>query len=297
MIIAWWSGGVTSAVACKMALEMYENVKVVMLDTMNEHEDTYRFKNDCELWYGVEIEVYKHPEYNSIQEVWRKYNSLASATGAICSTELKANARQLYCRGKDIEGHVFGFEFHPKEINRAENWERNNGLKAYFPLIEQRITKRKAIKLIESNGIAIPSVYKMGFNNNNCFNTGCTQGGAGYWRKIRDEFPDKFGAMANMEHELSESKGEPVVILHDQRNKRNITKWDKSKKTGKPYSKSKVFLKHNPNFPEIPTIDILQGDHEPIFECNGFCSSEPHENQMDFIALFDEAITTIEDVY
>jgi len=25
-IVAWWSAGITSAVACKMALEMYENV-------------------------------------------------------------------------------------------------------------------------------------------------------------------------------------------------------------------------------------------------------------------------------
>ena len=27
-IVAWWSAGVTSAVACKMALEMYDNVKL-----------------------------------------------------------------------------------------------------------------------------------------------------------------------------------------------------------------------------------------------------------------------------
>ena len=32
-IICWWSGGVASAVACH-----------------NEHEDTYRFKDDCEKW-------------------------------------------------------------------------------------------------------------------------------------------------------------------------------------------------------------------------------------------------------
>jgi 3'-phosphoadenosine 5'-phosphosulfate sulfotransferase (PAPS reductase)/FAD synthetase len=94
MIIAWWSGGITSAVACKIALDRYDNVKVVMLDTMNEHEDTYRFKADCEKWYGCDIEMYRNPKYNSIEEVWYKYKSLASATGAICSTELKQQPSQ-----------------------------------------------------------------------------------------------------------------------------------------------------------------------------------------------------------
>ena len=56
-IICWWSGGVTSAVACKKAIEMYglENCRMILLDTKNEHEDTYRFLKDCEKWYGKEI--------------------------------------------------------------------------------------------------------------------------------------------------------------------------------------------------------------------------------------------------
>ena len=29
LTIAWWSGGITSAVACKYALQDYENVKIV----------------------------------------------------------------------------------------------------------------------------------------------------------------------------------------------------------------------------------------------------------------------------
>ena len=35
MIICWWSGGVTSAVACKLAIDLYgkDQCKVIMLDT------------------------------------------------------------------------------------------------------------------------------------------------------------------------------------------------------------------------------------------------------------------------
>jgi len=291
MLIAWWSGGVTSAVACKMALDTLENVKIVMLDTMNEDKDTYRFLKDCENWYGVEIEVFKHPDYNSIEEVWLKYKSLASATGAICSKTLKNYAREIYCKDKGVSGHVFGFEYHKKEMNRAENWERNHGLKAYFPLIEEKITKINAMEILKNQGIELPRVYGYGFNNNNCFRTGCTQGGIGYWQKIKADFPEKFEYMANMEHKLSKIKGEPVVICHDQRKDRVITKWDYSKRTDEPTKKSKLFLKYNEEFPEIPTIDIISGKHTSIieeFECNGFCGLESNGNQLDFLELFHE---------
>ena len=47
-IICWWSGGITSAVACKIALDLFKDkneCRVIMIDTGNEDEDTYRFKN------------------------------------------------------------------------------------------------------------------------------------------------------------------------------------------------------------------------------------------------------------
>ena len=59
-IICWWSGGITSAVACKTALDLFKDkndVRIVMIDTWNEDDDTYRFFADCERWYGQEIEM------------------------------------------------------------------------------------------------------------------------------------------------------------------------------------------------------------------------------------------------
>jgi 3'-phosphoadenosine 5'-phosphosulfate sulfotransferase (PAPS reductase)/FAD synthetase len=87
-VIAWWSGGITSAVTCKLCIDWYgvENVRVVFIDTKNEDEDTYRFKSDCEKWYGKQIEVITNEKYSSIEEVWFKFLSLNVATGAICST-------------------------------------------------------------------------------------------------------------------------------------------------------------------------------------------------------------------
>lgn len=52
-VIAWWSGGVTSAVTCKLCIDWFgvENVRVVFIDTHNEDEDTFRFLKECEKWY------------------------------------------------------------------------------------------------------------------------------------------------------------------------------------------------------------------------------------------------------
>lgn len=39
---------------------------------------------------------------------------------------------------------------------------------------------------------------KSGLKNNNCFSTGCVQGGIGYWQKMEKEFPEKFNVMADL---------------------------------------------------------------------------------------------------
>jgi len=42
VVISWWSVGITSAVACRLALEKYDNVKLVYIETGSHHEDTLR---------------------------------------------------------------------------------------------------------------------------------------------------------------------------------------------------------------------------------------------------------------
>ena len=56
-VIGWWSGGITSAIACRLAIEKYPNVRLVYIETGSHHPDTMRFKTDCEKWYGQEIET------------------------------------------------------------------------------------------------------------------------------------------------------------------------------------------------------------------------------------------------
>lgn len=255
-IIGWWSGGITSAVACKLVQNWfgYDAVRFVMIDTMNEDDDTYRFKRDCEQWYSKEIEVIKNPEYDSIQEVWESYLSLNVATGAICSTDLKRKVRQDFQNKNDYSYQVFGFDI--SETDRAKAMKMTYpDSKPIFPLIYELMTKKECIKMVQNAGIEPPIMYQLGFNNNNCFKTGCVQGGIGYWQKMQRDFPDKFDAMAVMEHKLTKEKGQPVTMLKDQ-----------SKNGGL------VFLKPHPDYPLIKDITMMKGrEPKPLMECNGFC--------------------------
>lgn len=274
-ILSWWSGGVTSAVACKIIINQYgkDSVDVVFIDTKNEHPDTYRFLMDCEEWYGLRIKSIKNPNYNDIREVWLKYLSLNVANGAVCSSELKRKTRIEYQKKNQYDHQVFGFEFGKKEFNRAESMKLNYpNTKPIFPLLQMGMSKEDCIEYMQKQNIDIPATYKMGYNNNNCFQTGCVQGGIGYWQKIKKEEPSKFYKMAVWEHLLTELKKDPVTILKDQ------------------VSNKKLFLVPHEDYPDIPDISMKKGRMpEPLIECNGYCglddlNKNKQEYQMNFFS-------------
>jgi hypothetical protein len=139
--------------------------------------------------------------------------------------------------------------------------------KGIYPLLMMGYDKDDCIKIMSESGIEIPIMYKMGFRNNNCFNTGCVQGGIGYWQKMKRDFPDKFESMAEMEHKLTELRGEPVTMLRDQGNEAKLI----IEQTGIKW-KNFIFLKKHPNYPELKCIDEMKlQEVKPLFECNGFC--------------------------
>jgi len=280
-IIAWWSGGVTSAVTCKICIDTYgkERVRVIFIDTHNEHEDTYRFKKDCEKWYGIDIETISNigDKYEKIQDVWTKHKSLNVAHGAVCSSELKRNAREKWEKNNEFTYQAFGFDV--DETRRAKGMKLNHSrAKPIFPLLMHYYSKKDCINIIQDSGIEVPVMYKMGFLNNNCFKTGCVQGGIGYWQKMKRDFPEKFEAMGKVEHDLTKLKGTPVTMLKDQ-----------SKGGGL------VFLKPHPDYPDVKDITMMKGrEPKPLFECNGFCGvndleeRKPEEQDINYqIDLFD----------
>jgi len=89
--------------------------------------------------------------------------------------------------------------------------------KPLFPLIKSRMTKENCHALIEKTGIGVPTMYKLGYNNNNCI--GCVKGGMGYWNKIRKDFPEYFEEMSKLEDLIGRSclKGVPLKELDPDR--------------------------------------------------------------------------------
>jgi 3'-phosphoadenosine 5'-phosphosulfate sulfotransferase (PAPS reductase)/FAD synthetase len=271
-IICWWSGGITSAVACKIAIDLYgkENCQVIMLDTKNEHEDTYRFLKDCEVWYDLKIELLSAiPEnYNSIEDVWYKHKQLNTANGAVCSYKLKRKVREDWEKQNEWQHQIFGFEFEKKEFNRATSIALNHPqTKPIFPLLMYGLDKKDCIKIVQEAGLEIPEAYKLGYLNNNCLNTGCISGGIGYWQKIQREQPGKFSKMAKIEHDLTEIRGYQVTMLKDQSKEAKAKiKETEDKRAGL------VFLKKHKDYPYNKCIDDMQGrEPEPLTDCNGFC--------------------------
>ena len=124
MVVAWWSGGLTSAVACRLALQKYNNVKVVYIETGSHHPDTLRFKADCEKWYGANIDTFSGAKYKDQYEVIEHTKYVNGVAGARCTLELKKKVRQTIEENTDYDGEVFGFEFSKKEINRAVRFEQ-----------------------------------------------------------------------------------------------------------------------------------------------------------------------------
>ena len=70
------------------------------------------------------------------------------------------------------------------------------------------ITKADCLGLLHRSGIKLPVLYDLGYNHNNCI--GCCKGGAGYWNKIRVDFPEQFNTMAQIEREIGFA-----VLRHD----------------------------------------------------------------------------------
>lgn len=195
--LGWFSCGITSAVACKIAIDKFgDDVDLWYIEIGASHPDNSRFIADCEKWFCKKISLARSQKYNSPLDV-AKHKIFNTPYGAPCTLELKKKVR------KEIESkyenfvHVFGFEYSIKEINRANRWLEQQKQPAIFPLIEKKLNKNDCKEILTSCGIKLPAMYELGYNNNNCL--GCFKGGMKYWRKIRENFPDIFQQTAKLE--------------------------------------------------------------------------------------------------
>ena len=194
-VLVSFSCGAASAVAAKMAVDKYgDRVEVIYCDTLKyEHPDNERFLRDVERWIGKSITILKSPKYDDIFDVFRKTGWLVGIGGARCTAELKRKVIKKHQRDDDL--HVIGLTV--EEVARIERFEANNPIDVEWILRDASVTKSECYKIIQKAGISLPAMYLLGYNNNNCI--GCVKGQAGYWNKIRVDFPEAFDRMAKFE--------------------------------------------------------------------------------------------------
>jgi 3'-phosphoadenosine 5'-phosphosulfate sulfotransferase (PAPS reductase)/FAD synthetase len=240
-VLCWFSCGAASAYAAKLAVDRYGDAcEVVYCDTLKyEHPDNARFMADCERWMGKKITLLRSDKYSDIFDVFDKTGWLVGPAGARCTTELKKKVRRAYQRDGDL--HVFGYTV--EETHRRQQLMIGEpDLTCEFPLIDRSITKQNCLEALFRAGIEIPIMYRLGYSNNNCI--GCVKGGAGYWNRIRRDFPDAFQRMARQERKMN------VAILKRDVNGQRV----------------KVFLD------ELPET-MGRGEAEPNIECGVLCLS------------------------
>lgn len=196
--VVWVSAGAASAVVAMLT----PDADLVYCDTGSEHPDNARFLRDCEtsLWGGRKVKIIKSARYSDTWDVFLKTRWLNGSAGARCTTELKRVPRRTIEAQYDVQYYGYTAEEH----GRAEKFMANNpDVRAEFPLINRVLSKSDCLAIINQSGIELPMMYKLGYRNNNCI--GCVKGGAGYWNKIRVDFPHEFDRMSKLEREIGAS--------------------------------------------------------------------------------------------
>lgn len=218
-MIGWFSGGVTSAVAIKKAIESGHEIDIYFMETGQHHEDNERFIQECAEWLGQKIHVLKNKKFKDAHDVCEKTGFINSPKGARCTKELKKDIRIAVQKFIEFDYQIFGYD--SAELERAVLFKQQYPeAHPVFPLLELGWSKEMCLAFIQDAGIRVPKMYELGFNNNNCI--GCVKGGMGYWNRIKVHFPDHFNRMARIERKIGrtclrkEVDGKKVSVYLDE---------------------------------------------------------------------------------
>lgn len=197
-IVCQFSCGAASAVATKLTLTEHPDALIVNAFIAEEHPDNRRFLTDCEAWFGKPVTVLRDEKYGaSAVEVFRRRRYIKGRYGASCTSALK---RELL-RSVEQPGDVIVLGFTAEEQWRLDDFRDNwPDRPCIAPLIDRGLCKDDCKAMVQRAGIELPLMYRMGYYNANCI--GCVKGGAGYFRAIREDFPEQFEALAAVESDI-----------------------------------------------------------------------------------------------
>jgi hypothetical protein len=224
MYVVNCSGGLSSFEALHRCLDRYGKgqTHAIFADTLQEDEDLYRFLADQERYFGISIE-----RVCDGRTIWqtmkdRRCITLRAKNGseiAPCSLELKRLVidRTLASRYKD-EPYTLVFGYDWLETHRAERLERELAPQAvWFPLLDKPLKDKCEIAAsLDKLKIAVPRLYTLGFEHNNC-GGGCIRAGLSHFAHLYFTLPERYAEWERKEQEIRDFLGKDVTILKDRR--------------------------------------------------------------------------------
>ena len=183
-----WVDGVNSAIMAHFVLMDDPDAVPAHCDLGDSvHEDSHRFINDLEQWYGKEIVRIKSEQYRNIDEVFEHRKYLSGINGAPCTGEMKFVPRLNFQLPSDT--HFWGYTADKLDARRFKRMVSDFPLlKQRAPLIEMGLTKSDTHSILKQHGVKRPWVYEIGMPNGNCI--GCVKSSSpNYWALIRKWFP------------------------------------------------------------------------------------------------------------
>jgi hypothetical protein len=249
-IVCQFSCGAASAVAAKLTLAQHPDAILVNAFIKNECDDNRRFLADCEKWLGREVTVLRDTKYGAdIITVFRTVGYIKGPNGAACTSRIKRGLLRAF----EQPGDVLVIGFTAEEQDRLDDWREDWPDRPILtPLIDRGLTKEDCKAMVLRAGIELPKQYRRGYANANC--KVCVKGGMGYMRAARQDFPEEFEEMCQVEDYVASLHGENAR-LHRHRSG--------------PLEGQRFALR------DLPDGPIDRNDGPP--ECGLFCASAEQE--------------------
>lgn len=210
-LLVWFSCGAASACALKLVAHL-KPLALYCNTLRDEHTDNLRFLKDVQKWTGIKINTLSSTEYTTTDDVFEKRQYMSGHAGAPCTVELKKVPRLNFQWADDT--HIFGYT--AEETKRIANFEANNpDMNLAWPLRDRGLSKADCLQMVTDAGIEIPAMYRLGFENNNCW--GCVKATSPhYWNLTRKHNPKRFRQRAEQSRRLGAKlvryKGERIYL-------------------------------------------------------------------------------------
>lgn len=207
-----YSGGLASFFEAKLSIEKYgkDNVELVFCDTKSEDKDLYRFLDDTEKY--LDMKIIKLVEGRDIWQVAFDRNYMFNSMIAECSKDLKIEMFMWYLERYNQEDIIVHIGYDYTEVHRLEKTKPYYKCKIESLIMETFLTKGTMKDELCKIGILLPSLYREGFNHNNCGGF-CFRAGIGHFKQLYLKRPKTYDYHMNKELELRKQIGKDVSIL------------------------------------------------------------------------------------